>query len=158
MIYFTADEHYGHTKIIKYCNRPFSSVEEMDEFIITAHNDVVRAGDLVVHVGDFALSKDVGKYMSRLNGERFFIRGSHDRWMGNMQVPYIWERKIGGQWVVCCHYAMRTWPRSHYGSWQLFGHSHGKLKDHGTRQMDVGVDTNDFRPYSFDDIATKLGG
>ena len=31
------------------------------------------------------------------------------------------------QLVVLCHYAMRVWDRSHYGSWHLYGHSHGNL-------------------------------
>ena len=46
---------------------------------------------------------------------------------------------------------MKTWAKSHYNSWQLFGHSHGELKGVG-KQMDIGVDTHNFYPYSFNEI------
>jgi calcineurin-like phosphoesterase family protein len=46
---------------------------------------------------------------------------------------------------------MRTWEKSHYNSWHLFGHSHGKLPSFG-KSFDIGVDTNDFYPYSFDEV------
>ena len=153
--WFTADEHYGHKNIIKYCSRPFQSVEEMDNFIISAHNEVVEDDDRVIHIGDFTLQKKADKYLYRLNGKHTFLMGSHDRWLDHT-APYIWERKIQGQWVVCCHYAMRTWGRSHHGSWQLFGHSHGTLKPQGN-QIDVGVDTHGFKPYSFEEIKEVLG-
>jgi calcineurin-like phosphoesterase family protein len=51
-----------------------------------------------------------------------------------------------------CHYAMRTWARSHYNSYQLHGHSHGRLEPIG-KQWDIGVDNNDFYPVSLDGIA-----
>ena len=54
---FTADEHYRHTNIIKYCNRPFASAAEMDAEIIQRHNEMVEPKDVVIHAGDFTLSK-----------------------------------------------------------------------------------------------------
>jgi len=161
--FFTADEHYGHTNIIKYCDRPFKNTDEMDSTIIIKHNELVNDGDTVIHVGDFTMKKYESfiKYLCRLNGNHIFLRGSHDKWMDeqvflndkqtNNFYHEIWEQKIKGKLVVACHYAMKTWPASHYNSWQLFGHSHGLLKTVG-KQLDVGVDTNNFYPYSFEDI------
>jgi calcineurin-like phosphoesterase family protein len=63
----------------------------------------------------------------------------------------IWEKEIKGFYVVVCHFAMRVWPRSHFNSWQLYGHSHGKLPPIG-KQWDIGVDNNDFYPVSFNKI------
>ena len=54
---FTANEHYGHANIIRYCNRPFTSVDEMDTEIIQRHNEIVKPKDVVIHAGDFTLSK-----------------------------------------------------------------------------------------------------
>jgi len=151
--FFTADEHYGHTNIIKYCNRPFSDVKEMDNQIIERHNKVVGYEDIVIHAGDFTMRKDkreVENYIKRLNGKHIFIRGSHDYWMDD-SYPEILERTIGDISIVVCHYAMRVWAKSHYNSWQLFGHSHGKLEGVG-KQIDIGVDTHNFYPYSLDEI------
>ena len=154
MHFFTADQHYGHKRIIEpdYCDRPFESIEEMDEALIANHNAVVKPGDIVFHVGDFALvpRARVQGYIDQLNGNHVFIRGSHDRWL-QKSAPYIVELKIEGQQLVLCHYAMRTWRWSHYNSWQLYGHSHGKLEPIG-KQWDIGVDNNYFYPVSFDQI------
>ena len=57
MYYFTADEHYGHANIIKHCDRPWDTVEEMDAALIQLHNSVVKDGDIVVHAGDFHFGK-----------------------------------------------------------------------------------------------------
>jgi calcineurin-like phosphoesterase family protein len=76
----------------------------------------------------------------------------------------IKEIKIEGQVIVLCHYMMSIWPGSHYNSWHLFGHSHGRSTEVG-KSLDVGVDTEKyghkrFYPYSFDEIKAimKLKG
>lgn len=157
MIFFTADEHYFHDNIIDYCDRPFDRWFEMNEEIIKRHNERVFKDDVVYHLGDFTLKgKELAEsVISQLNGKHIFIKGSHDYW--NKDLPYLMEIKIGKYYFVLCHYAMITWPRSYHGSVQLFGHSHGKLGSQFPRkQMDVGVDTNNFYPYSFEDIRKKL--
>jgi len=150
--WFTADQHMGHYRILQYCNRPWKTVEEMDNAIIKNHNEVVGVGDVVYHLGDFTLIKEYPqKYINRLNGEHIFIQGGHDYWMKEGKYDQIKEIKIEGQNIVLCHYAMRIWPKSHYNSWHLFGHSHGRLEAIG-KSLDVGVDTHNFFPYSFDEI------
>jgi calcineurin-like phosphoesterase family protein len=159
MYFITGDEHLGHKNILKYCNRPFSSIEEMDEEIIKRHNKVVSKEDTVIHAGDFTLMPSLRevqlKYVSKLNGAHIFLKGSHDRWLNGLNVHQIWERKIGENYIVVCHYAMRRWPRSHYGSILCYGHSHGELESLG-KSMDVGVDTNNFYPYSLDKIVEVM--
>lgn len=152
MYFFTADEHYGHGNIIRFCNRPFGSVEEMTDELIRRHNEVVGANDTVIHAGDFALAskRKARQVLDQLHGRHLFLRGSHDRRLPDAMAD-IWEETIEGQYVVACHYAMRVWPRSHYNSWQLFGHSHGMLEPAG-KQWDVGVDNNDFYPVSFEQL------
>jgi calcineurin-like phosphoesterase family protein len=154
MYWFTADEHYGHARIIKYCNRPFQNIDEMDAEIIKRHNYVVSKDDVTVHAGDFCWCnnvKDVNtKYLSKLNGNHVFLEGSHDHWLP-ASAHEIWSKTIDNQHIVVCHYAMRVWGRSHYNSWQLHGHSHGRLAPIG-KQYDIGVDNNNFYPISFDMI------
>ena len=157
MIFFTADQHYGHSNIIDYCNRPFEDVNEMDKTLVMNHNAVVRDGDTVVHGGDFSMHSKyeyvLQRYVSVLKGEHIFLTGSHDKWLRKSpyQTLHIWERTIEKQFVVVCHYAMRTWAKSHYNSYQLYGHSHGRLEPIG-KQWDIGVDNNHFYPVSYKQI------
>lgn len=160
MYWFTSDEHYGHKNIIKYCNRPFQNIDGMNSEIIVKHNEVVKENDIVIHIGDFTLSNSAVIYISQLKGKHFFIRGSHDNWMNKLEKKGLiyhetWEKTICGQHIVCNHYPMTIWPRSHHGSWSLYGHVHNserhKIGSNG-KQLNVGVDTNNFYPYSFEQI------
>ena len=158
MYFFTSDEHLGHNRVREYSNRPFSSIEEMDDEIIKRNNEIVKDDDIVVHGGDFSLIRDQiivrKKYVSRLKGKHIFIVGSHDYWLGK-EYHEIWTKNINGMFIVVCHYAMRVWPRSHYGSWQLYGHSHGTLEPL-KNQWDIGVDNNNFYPLNINDILKKI--
>jgi len=138
--------------MIQYCNRPFDNIEDHDETIIDNHNSVVGVGDYFIHAGDFTLkSKHKAKeYLKRLNGKHIFLKGSHDYWMPR-DSKMVWEKKIKGHFIVACHYCFRTWGKSHYDSWHLFGHSHGSLPSIG-KSHDVGLDNNGYFPVSFDQI------
>lgn len=155
MIYYTGDEHYWHPhgNIIKYCNRPHPNIEEMNEDIISKSNSRVKKGDIVIHDGDFALCsrEKAQEIIRRLNGEHIFLIGDHDHWLGGRKRWDIRQFKIQGNHVIVCHYCLRTWPRSHYNSWHLFAHSHGKLEPIG-KSHDVGVDNNNFYPVSEEEI------
>lgn len=77
--FFTSDNHFGHTNIIKYCDRPFASSEEMDEAMIARWNKAVRPSDTVYHIGDFAMSfNKVEEITPQLNGKKILIAGNHD--------------------------------------------------------------------------------
>ena len=156
---FSADYHLGHSNIIKHCNRPFSSVEEMDEAIVNNHNKVVGPDDVFIHAGDFCLFKSYDRvmknYINRLNGHKVFLMGSHDKWLSKCDnIRDIWKGEVNKRYVVVCHYLMRIWPLSHYGSWHLYGHSHGKAThlEEG-KQLDIGIDSHNFYPLTFNQIS-----
>lgn len=89
------DMHLGHSKIIDYCNRPFSSIEEMDETIIDNYNKVIKKNDLVYILGDFALcgKDDLINYGKRLKGRKVLIWGNHE----NSSLKNYYE--AGFQWI-----------------------------------------------------------
>lgn len=78
--YVLADTHFGHANIIKYCNRPFKDVQEMDEALITNWNKVIKGDDKVYLLGDFIFgNRDYVRYiLSRLNGYKVLVMGNHD--------------------------------------------------------------------------------
>ena len=171
MIYFTADLHLGHKNILKYCNRPFKSIEEMDETIICNWLSLVKEKDTVYILGDFTF-KSIAPYANQLSGIKYLLPGSHDKIKYkdyftnldglNILPPILICENFGlkdeygnKRSITLCHYSLRTWSKSHYGSWHLFGHSHGRLESYGL-SFDVGVDTNNFFPYSLNDVEKKM--
>lgn len=80
MLYFIADTHFGDPKIIPYCHRPFSSLDDMTEKLITNWNNKVKDTDIVFMLGDLSLydlehTKDI---VNRLKGNKYLIKGNHD--------------------------------------------------------------------------------
>lgn len=76
-----SDTHFGHDNVIKYTNRPFKDVEEMNERLVELWNQAVGDDDYVIFLGDFALGQkeNIYKYSSKLNGHKTIILGNHDR-------------------------------------------------------------------------------
>lgn len=80
-IFFTSDHHFGHANIIKYCNRPFDSVEQMNEHMREKWCEVVKPDDVIYHLGDLALGdfESSMKVAASLPGKKYLIPGNHDR-------------------------------------------------------------------------------
>lgn len=183
-IYFTADTHFGHANVIKYDKRPFKDVNEMDKQLIARWNTMVNHNDTIYHLGDWTLG-DFTKFSNTFKetqGKVYIIIGGHDwRWWsqvgtdlpknksGNrpqffipnvsmasvtIQHSYLHTDK-GYLPIVLNHYSMRSWDRSHYGSWHLYGHHHGRLPGYG-KSMDVGVDAWDYYPVSLSQVAEYM--
>jgi calcineurin-like phosphoesterase family protein len=159
--WFTSDFHFGHFNIIRYCNRPFESTEEMDAHIADRMNQCVKPNDTLYFLGDFCMGsvEKVAAYRKRLNCKTIhFVEGNHDKVTRKSQSvfaswSYLSEIHVGKQGIVLCHYAMRVWPHSGRGAWQLYGHSHGNLPDEPlSLSMDVGVDSHEFCPWHFEEV------
>ena len=79
-IFITSDTHFSHKNIIKYCNRPFSSVEEMNSVLTDNWNSIVSKDDLVIHLGDFSFGRtieSIKNHLDKLNGNKILILGNH---------------------------------------------------------------------------------
>jgi len=134
------------------------------------HNEVVKKNDTTIHVGDFSFGLPIAtlRILESLNGHHIMIPGSHDQpllrilkkenfrhgeYEGGI-FEYRGQRVetwIKNNPVIADHYCLRTWARSHYNSWHVYGHSHGKLEPIG-KSWDVGVDNNNFYPVSEDQL------
>lgn len=172
--FFTSDTHFSHKNIIKYAKRPFANADEMNETMIERWNDTVGLHDIVYHVGDIAFEKDRHKLrhmLARLHGKKHAVWGNHDRglWQtaveagfhncGDLHTVNVPPECNNGvrQKIILCHYAMRVWNESHYGSWHLYGHSHGSLADDkNALSLDVGVDCWDFTPVSMEQLNAAM--
>lgn len=170
MVYVTSDLHFFHRNIIKHCERPFDSIEDMNETLILLWNDTVNCDDEVYILGDVTLKgQDIARqYLRMLNGTKYLIRGNHDKfavdsdWLVNEGlvgwVKDYYEMSYLNEFIVMCHYPFAEWNRKRKGSFCLHGHLHSKKeynimqKKQGIRRFDVGVDANDYSPVSIDDI------
>lgn len=162
MNFYTSDPHFGHRNVIKYCNRPFASADEMDEELIRRWNAVVGEDDQVFVLGDvfFCGKIRAAEIMKRLTGHKFLIRGNHDHWT---DAKYI---ALGFEGVSKCIVALHGFSMSHFpyrgqeaddrkfpdqledkGEWLLCGHVHTSWKTN-KRMINVGVDQWAFAPVS----------
>lgn len=103
-----SDTHFRHGRIIKYCNRPFHSVEEMNECLVRNWNAVVAPADTVYHLGDFGFG-DLSEFRSRLNGDIHLIQGNHDSSTTWNTFTFVSRQKhrllnVGGLRVLLIHY------------------------------------------------------
>lgn len=139
----------------------------MNKVILDRLNERVGPDDDLYFLGDMALTcnaTDLRHWLNQVLCRNIYvIWGNHDKVAMQLRHEFIWSRDIAqvrvieGQQMTLCHFAMRVWNKSHHGNWQLHGHSHGSLTDDPqSLSMDVGVDTNDFYPYSFDDVAARM--
>lgn len=170
-VYFTSDTHFNHSNIIHFCKRPFRDVEEMNEVLIRNWNQEVGPEDIVFHLGDFCLggSSEWTKVLDRLNGRIYLILGNHD--LKNMrqgfmnrfeQVSMQMYIHVDKQAIYLNHCPFLCFGGAYRDTWQLFGHVHTNRYTKGLdtprlsmlfpTQYDVGVDNNDFRPVSFENV------
>ena len=177
-IWFSSDLHMYHTNIIKFCNRPFKTAHEMNEALINNFNEVVMPNDKLYIMGDFGFaSRDrLLDVAGRLNGRKHLILGNHDKTIRKNLKAFeahfesigdyleIWcpdpDAKGNKQRIVMFHYPMLSWSGSRHGSWALVGHAHGNVNDwHSkTTSLDVGVDNNNYYPFSYEQIKNLMKG
>lgn len=150
---------------MRYCDRDFSNVHDMNKELTRAWNATVGPKDEVWHLGDLTMDKrKAAPSLDRLNGRIHYVYGNHDRkfrdiiaahpnvvWVGDLATPHFNKTPF-----TLCHYAMRVWNASHRGGISLYGHSHGTLPAEG-KSMDVGVDAafrllGEYRPFSLEEV------
>lgn len=168
---FTSDWHLGHRRAVEdFGHRPYSSVEEMDDAIIENMFTGIKKNDMIFFLGDLYWNIDSfwKMYNQIPKGVRFFwILGNHDEKQAKQhfrhfeKVDHLMETKIAGNHVVMCHYPMRSWNRSHYNSWQLYGHHHigghyePDSKELG-KQLNVNLEYHDFKPWTEEEIEAYM--
>lgn len=186
-MYFTADLHFAHARIIEFVGRPFPDVAAMDAGLVDAWNDVVRPNDEVWVLGDVTLRHPTGLTpVARLHGHKVLVPGNHDRcWHGHgpqslaHRDSYLdagFARILDHPTVVIAGYDVRV---SHFpyrgsgdhtdherfsddrlvddGRWLLHGHVHAAWRQRG-HQLNVGVDAWAGRPVHADTLARLVRG
>lgn len=163
-LFVIGDTHFGHFNIIKHCNRPFSSLEEMDQVLIDNWNKVVKSSDTVIFLGDFAYKVNFSKfvyYTKSVNGIIHFVVGNHDKWSfveRSKRFESINEIldlvvRVKGKDIpfLCSHYPFLSWKAENHGSIHLHGHSHDQRPSSSNR-FNMSVEQHNYVPINIYDI------
>lgn len=177
--FFIADLHFGHHNIIRYDNRPFSSVEEMDNKLIDNWNRVVSNNDIVWVLGDVSWYDDekTAEIFKQLKGIKVLIKGNHDKIKRGSKLSkcftsiqdyaelYLDKKNK----IVMSHYPMPFWNGQFRDTVHLYGHIHNShqwniyenwvkearaLQDIPMRTYNVGcmMDYMDYTPKTLEEI------
>ena len=168
MNYYIADTHFGHENVIRLSNRPFNSLSEMEETIISNWNARVTDKDDVYILGDFTFrSKDPISYLKRLKGKKYLIVGNHDEKIIKdpelakyfVEITHMKMISDNGTKVVLCHYPMVEWNGYYRDVLHFYGHVHNTFHNETTayaagmkNAYNVGVDVIGFMPRTLEEI------
>ena len=156
MAWFISDTHFNHENIIKYCNRPFETKEEMDEYMIKKWNSVVKEGDIVYHLGDFALGLGFDEYLkliSKLQGDIILIYGNHDR-KGVGFMSRVGFKEVHKKKLILGNYILSHKPQEENQIPEGFINCHGHIHNHSynekiidkSKYKNLSVEVLDYTP------------
>ena len=174
---YIADWHYGHANSLRFDNRPFMSVEEMNQQLVQRWNAVVEPGDLTYILGDMFWCKqdEAMQVLDQLNGTKILIKGNHDRCNDGKftkkfaKITEYLEVDDNGHKIVLCHYPIPCFKNHFYGWYHFYGHVHtsfeynmmehikcemSELYDKPCNMFNVGamIPVMDYTPRTFEEI------
>lgn len=145
--FYISDLHFGHKNALGFDNRPWLTVEDMDKALIENWNFVVDNGDIVYILGDMFWCnwQDAIAILDQLNGQKFLIKGNHDRCNESkfvkkfVKITEYLEVDDNGRKIVLCHYPIPCFKNHFYGWYHLYGHVHSSFEhnmmEHVKKQM-----------------------
>lgn len=163
--FYIGDTHFWHYNIIKFqpVLRPFSSIEEHNEYIVECWNKRVQPSDLVWHLGDVLFGKANETHveiLSRLNGRKRLVMGNHDQYFNDELITKImphFERIYG---VAQAHGCVLTHIPVHPNQFHRYkANIHGHTHSHNIedkRYINVSCEQIGLTPISWDELKLKL--
>jgi calcineurin-like phosphoesterase family protein len=166
--YVVSDHHFTHDNIIRYCDRPFTSVGEMHDVMLSRFHERVSPGDTLLHLGDVAMAMNDGtvttEWLGRLSDDAILVRGNHDAGLDPEDVPFPVVRScvvaVGDRRFYCTHRPADA-PDG-WDGWVLHGHHHDNhpeafpLVHLAARRINVSVELLDYRPLALPVLSRLL--
>jgi len=155
----TSDQHFGHANIIEYESRPFSSVDEMNSYMMKKWNQTVSNKDKVFFLGDLCIpSRLCAEIVSLLNGHKIMVMGNHDCLSHKRYIDAGFDEVsrypiIINDFYILSHaplYLSKSMPYVN-----IHGHYHSKQMV-GANYFNVSVELHDYEPVNFDDIKAEF--
>lgn len=161
--FFYSDPHFDHKNIIRYCNRPFKSVDEMNEVLLKYYHITVKPDSTVFFLGDMAFgrgSREAGWWLAQLHGNITYIKGSHDNGVRPTNLLNCYTSlyvTTGFNKVLLIHNPADA-PIEWKG-WTIHGHTHSStMVDVERKRVCVCVEATGYHPVSLQQVrdATKF--
>lgn len=165
--YVISDHHFGHTNIIEYCDRPFTSVGQMNTELLDRHYETVESDDMLIHVGDIAMDMQNGdetiEYFERLGGD-ILLQGNHDVGLNPADAPFpVLDSCVlqHGEYRFFCTHRPEDVPE-HWDEWVIHGHHHNNDPEefpflaYDDRRINVSSELLDYRPVALESLVTLL--
>lgn len=163
-VFICSDTHFNHGNIIKYCNRPYSSVDEMNADMIKRWNSVVGSDDIVIHLGDFCFGnkEKIKNIFSQLNGKIDLVMGNHDslKIKDYYEIGFhkVYDRPIlFDNFFILSHEPIQ-WIKDGDVYANIYGHVHDMemYKDYTKNTFCACVERIGYAPIKFDEIKSIL--
>jgi calcineurin-like phosphoesterase family protein len=161
-VWVWSDQHFFHKNIIEFSERPYDSVEQMNEYLIANYNDYVGEDDICIWVGDvgFKGNSFINEHLDQCNGYKILIVGNHDfngkklRNLNFDETHLIYTVDYPDVSMVFTHYPMDNipWP------WvNIHGHLHAfPNPDTGhLLHINVNCEVQEYKPRLLDDIVKQ---
>lgn len=131
--YFISDYHIGHTNVMRFDERPFKDLKDMEQKLIEKWNNKVQNDDTVYFLGDMFWCDDIKAraILKTLKGNKILIPGNHMKGVKNQENRKLFqgiydykELNIDDKFVIISHYPIFSWKNMRYNSIHLYGHLH----------------------------------
>ncbi len=169
-VFVISDLHFSHKGVLRFCpaERPFASVEEMNEALIDNWNSTVTKRDTVWVLGDVSFAKtweETAGLLDQLKGNKNLILGNHD-----LHVPIsAWLtkfRKVAPMRIVdnmiLTHIPVHTSQLEFRWTHNVHGHLHNKVvMDDGhlfkpdIRYINVSCEQTGLKPLAWEDMKKR---
>jgi calcineurin-like phosphoesterase family protein len=175
-VWFSSDHHLGHRNILNFKKsdesplRVFNSIEEHDDFLIQASNEVVKPEDKIYFLGDVCINNKFLHLVTKFNGSKRLVRGNHDifKTVEYQKVGFteiygtrvFTPKETGGVFFVATHVPTHTSSLYRWTA-NVHGHTHSN-----NVMLDGEVDSryicvcmeqlDNYRPVHLDEIVSRV--
>lgn len=171
MNYYISDLHLLHENVLRFDNRPFDSITQMQQTIVNNWNDKITNGDTVYILGDVSMrgkKEDLIALVATLKGRKVLVKGNHDD-VSDYRYAQLFHEivdykeihdSVDGQNydLVLCHYPIFSWKKMRRGTILLYGHTHDSAEDQYFQKCLAEMNSNECRhTHSRDVVAINVG-
>jgi len=137
----------------------------MNETILEGLNSNIAVDDELYFLGDFAFGnkKQIPVLRERIKCRTIHLHyGNHDETLAKYYTScfttcqHYNEFRYKRILFTLLHYPIGSWNELGRGSINIFGHCHSNYSRVIGRQLDVGVDANNFKPISIDEVLERM--